>query len=145
GGFNTSVTPVYSPDVATWLQLGGIYAATNVRGGGEYGRAWHDSAAGPRKQVAVDDFVAAAEFLVSQRYTRPEFLGATGSGHAGLLVAAAMTQRPKLFGAAVIDDGVFDMVRFARLNPSAGWTAEYGSPDRPSDLRALVAYSPAQA
>ena len=71
GGFNTSTTPVFSPDVAAWLELGGIYAVANVRGGGEYGRAWHDAATGARKQVAIDDFIAAAEFLISQRYTRP--------------------------------------------------------------------------
>ncbi len=145
GGFNTSMTPVYSPDVATWLQLGGIYAVANVRGGGEYGRAWHDSAAGPKKQIAVDDFIAAAEFLVSQRYTRPPLLGTTGRGHAGLVVAAAITHQPGLFGAAVIDDGLFDMVRFARLNGGPSWAAEYGSPERDSDLRALIDYSPLQA
>jgi len=145
GGFNTSMTPTYSPAVATWLQLGGIYAVANVRGGGEYGRAWHDSASGPRKQVAIDDFIAAAEFLINQRYTRSPLLGVTGHGHGGLLVAAALTEQPKLFGAAVIDDGLFDMARFERLNGNASWTSEYGSPDRASDLRALLAYSPIQA
>jgi prolyl oligopeptidase len=145
GGFNTSMTPVFSPDVWTWLELGGIYAVANVRGGGENGRAWHDSASGPRKQVAIDDFVAAAEFLIGQRYTRSSLLGVTGRGHAGLLAAAAMTQRPKLFGAAVIDDGLFDMARFTRLEDGSSWIAEYGSPDRPSDLRALLGYSPLQA
>jgi len=145
GGLNTSMTPVYSPDVATWLRLGGIYAVANVRGGGEYGRAWHDTASGPRKQLAIDDFIAAAEFLVNQRYTRTQLLGVTGRGHAGLLVAAALTEQPKLFGAAVIDDGLFDMVRFERLNGSASWTSEYGSPDRAADLRALISYSPIQA
>jgi prolyl oligopeptidase len=145
GGFNTFITPVYAPDVATWLELGGIYAVANVRGGGEYGRAWHDAAVGPKKQVAIDDFVAAAEFLISQRYTRSPLLGVTGRGHGGLLVAAALTQQPKLFGAAVIDDGMFDMVRFARLSGSSRWASEYGSPDRPSDLRALLDYSPLEA
>jgi prolyl oligopeptidase len=145
GGFNTSMTPAFSPDIWTWLELGGIYAAANVRGGGENGRAWHDSASGPRKQVAVDDFVAAAEFLIGQRYTRSAMLGITGRGHAGLLVAAAMTQRPRLFGAAVIDDGLFDMTRFTRLGEGASWIAEYGSPDKASDLRALLAYSPLHA
>jgi prolyl oligopeptidase len=145
GGFNTSMTPVFSPDVWTWLELGGIYAVANVHGGGEYGRAWHDSASGPRKQVAIDDFVAAAEFLIGQRYTRSSLLGVIGRGHAGLLVAAAMTQRPKLFGAAVIDDGLFDMARFTRLEDGSSWIAEYGSPDKPSDLRALLGYSPLHA
>jgi prolyl oligopeptidase len=145
GGFNTSMTPVYSPDVATWLELGGVYAVANVRGGGESGRGWHDAAIGPKKQVAIDDFIAAAEFLISQRYTRPAFLGVTGRAHAGLVVAAALTQQPKLFGAAVIDDGLFDMVRFARLNGGSSWASEYGSPDRAADLRALIEYSPVQA
>ncbi|MGH7618486.1 MAG: prolyl oligopeptidase family serine peptidase [Gemmatimonadaceae bacterium] len=145
GGFNASMTPAFSPDVATWLDLGGIYAVANVRGGGEYGRAWHDAAIGGKKQVAVDDFIAAADFLISQRYTRPSLLAVTGRGHAGMLVAAAMTQRPKLFGAAVIDDGLFDMARFTRFDGGASWTPEYGSPDRPADLRALLAYSPLHA
>ena len=145
GGFNASMTPTFAPDIATWLQLGGIYAVANVRGGGEYGRAWHGAAVGDRKQVAIDDFVAAAEFLIGQRYTRSSLLAVTGRGHAGLLTAAAITQRPKLFGAAVIDDGLFDMTRFVRLDAGASWIPEYGSPDRPSDLRALLAYSPLHA
>lgn len=145
GGFNTSMTPAFAPDVATWLELGGIYAVANVRGGGEDGRAWHEAAIGPRKHVAIDDLVAAAEFLISQRYTRASLMGLTGRGHAGLLVAAAMTQQPKLFGAAAIDNGLFDMTRFTRLDGGSSWIPEYGSPDRPADLHALLAYSPLQA
>ena len=145
GGFNRAATPVFAPEVAAWLELGGIYAVANVRGGGEYGRAWHDAATGERKQIAIDDLIAAAEFLIDQRYTRTALLGLTGSGHAGLVAAAAMTQRPALFAAAAIDAGLFDMTRFNRFTDGAAWTTEYGSPDRTSDLRALLAYSPLQA
>ena len=112
---NEAATPVFSPEVAAWLELGGIYAVANVRGGGEYGRAWHDAATGPRKQVAIDDFIAAAEFLISQRYTRSSSLGIVGRGFGGLLVGAAMTQRPELFGAVAVDAGLFDMTRFTRF------------------------------
>ena len=145
GGFNTAATPVFAPEVAAWLELGGIYAVANVRGGGEYGRAWHDAATGERKQVAIDDLIAAAEFLIDQRYTRSALLGVTGSGHAGLVAAAAMTRRPSLFAAVAIEGGLFDMSRFNRFTDGAAWTAEYGSPDRASDLRAMLAYSPLQA
>jgi prolyl oligopeptidase len=144
GGFNVAMTPAFSPEVLAWLELGGIYAAANVRGGGEYG-AWHDAAVGARKQIAIDDFIAAAEFLIGQRYTNPSLLAVSGRAHAGLVAAAALTQRPRLFGAAVIDDGLFDMARFTRTGRGANWIPEYGSPERPSDLRALLAYSPLHA
>jgi prolyl oligopeptidase len=144
GSMNESATPVFSPEVVAWLELGGIYAVANVRGGGEYGRAWHEAASGPHKQVAVDDFIAAAEFLVSQRYTRPSSLGIFGRGFGGVLVGAAMTQRPELFGAVVADAGLFDLARFPRFTVGATWTPEFGSPDRPADLRALLGYSPLQ-
>jgi prolyl oligopeptidase len=145
GGFNTSMTPTFAPDVAAWLALGGIYAVANVRGGGENGRAWHDAAAGAKKQVAIDDFTSAAEFLVSQRYTKSSLLAVTGRGPSGLVAAAAMTQRPQLFGAAVLDDGLFDMLRFPYLEAGPSWRSEYGSPDSAGDLHALLAYSPLQA
>lgn len=141
-GFNISATPAFSPEVAAWLELGGIYAVPNVRGGGEQGRAWHDSAAGVKKPVAVDDFVAAAEFLINQRYTKPALLGVTGRDHGAMLAASAVARRPELFGAALLDEGVFDMARFSRFTAGASWTAEYGSPDKPTDLRALLGYSP---
>jgi len=144
GAFQASSTPTYSPLVAAWLESGGVFAVANVRGGGEYGRAWHEAATGPRKQTSFDDFIAAAEFLVDQRYTRPSLLAISGRGNGGLLVGAAMTQRPEFFGAALIDAGVLDMTRFNRFTGGASWTREYGSPDNPSDLRALLAYSPLQ-
>jgi prolyl oligopeptidase len=144
GAFNVSATPIFSAEAAAWLRLGGIYAVANVRGGGENGRAWHEAATGTKKQVSFDDFIAAAEFLVSQRYTRSALLAVAGRGAGGLLVGAAITQRPELFGAALIDAGILDMTRFSRFTVGATWMPEFGSPDRPSDLRALLAYSPLQ-
>jgi len=144
GAFNTSSTPRYSPMIAAWLESGGVYAVADVRGGGEYGRAWHDAATGARKQTSFDDFIAAAEFLVDQRYTRPSMLAMSGRGNGGLLVGAALTQRPELFAAALIDAGLLDMTRFDRFTGAAAWTREYGSPDNSADLRALLAYSPLQ-
>jgi prolyl oligopeptidase len=144
GSFGIPNTPAYSPLVAAWLARGGIYAVANVRGGGEYGRAWHDAATGARKQVAIDDLLAAAEFLVGQRYTRPAALGVIGSGAGGLLAAAAVVQRPEAFGAASIDNALLDMVRYARFGQGADWREEFGAPDRASDLRGLLSYSPVQ-
>ncbi|MGE5099108.1 MAG: prolyl oligopeptidase family serine peptidase [Deltaproteobacteria bacterium] len=142
GAFQVSSTPTYSPFVAAWLESGGVYAVADVRGGGEYGRAWHEAAVGAHKQTSIDDFIAAAEFLVDQRYTRPSLLAIGGRGNGGLLVGAAMTQRPGYFAAALIDAGLLDMVRFTRFTGGGAWTREYGSPDNPTDLRALLAYSP---
>ena len=144
GAFHASSTPGYSPLVAAWLESGGVYAVANVRGGGEYGRAWHDAASGARKQTSFDDFMAAAEFLIAQRYTRSALLAISGRGNGGLLVGAAMTQRPELFGAALIDAGLLDMTRFNHFASGAAWTREYGSPDNAGDLRTLLAYSPLQ-
>lgn len=142
GAFNASSTPSYSPLIAAWLESGGVYAVANVRGGGEDGRAWHEAAVGPRKQTSFDEFIAAAEFLIDQRYTRPSLLAIGGRGNGGLLVGAAMTQRPELFGAALIDAGLLDMARFTQFTGGAGLTREYGSPEKPGDLRTLLAYSP---
>ncbi|MEP6496141.1 MAG: prolyl oligopeptidase family serine peptidase, partial [bacterium] len=142
GSFDVSETPQFSPTISAWLQLGGIYATANVRGGGEYGRGWHVAATGVRKQVSIDDFVAAAEFLISQRYTRPSSLAITGHGAGALLAGASMTQRPELFGAVLLDAALLDMARFTRFAVGASWIPEFGSPDRSADLRALLAYSP---
>jgi prolyl oligopeptidase len=138
------MSPTFSPEVAAWLDMGGIYAVANVRGGGEYGRAWHEQAAGANKGTAVDDFLSAAEFLISQRYTRTGMLGVSGSGHSATLAAAAIVRRPELFSAALLDAGVYDLTRFNRFTVGAAWVPEYGSPDRPGDLKALLAYSPLQ-
>jgi len=142
GGFGQARTPAFSPQVIAWLELGGIYAVANVRGGGEYGRAWHEAATGTRYQTAINDIIAAAQFLVDQRYTRAAELAIGGQGSAGLLAAAAMTERPDLFGAALLDAPITDMARFDRFTGGAAWISEYGSPARASDLNALLAYSP---
>ncbi len=142
GSFGISTTPTYSPLVAAWLMQGGVYAIANVRGGGEYGPAWHDAATGTHKQSAIDDFLAAAEFLISQRYTHQGALGAIGSGAGGLLVAAAATQRPSIFSAIAIDNAYLDATRASRSIDARDWIAEFGTPEHNSELRALLAYSP---
>ena len=142
GSFGLAATPTFTPGVAAWLELGGVYAVANVRGGGEYGRAWHEAAMGIQKQVAADDFIGAAEFLVSQRYTRPSMLAAGGRGAGALLAGVAITQHPELFGAAILDAPLLDMARYDRFSNGERWTAEFGSPAKASDLRAILGYSP---
>jgi prolyl oligopeptidase len=143
-GFNVAMSPMFSPEVAAWLNMGGIYVVANVRGGGEDGRRWHDAAAGARKGVAVDDLLSAADFLINQRYTRAGMLGVSGQGHSATLAAAAIAKRPELFAAALLDAGVYDLSRFNRFTVGPTWVPEYGSPDRPAELKALLAYSPLQ-
>jgi prolyl oligopeptidase len=142
GSLGADATPAFSPAVAAWLEMGGVYAVANVRGGGEYGRAWHEAGAGAHKQTGIDDFLAAAQFLIDQRYTRAPSLGVVASGLGGLIAGAAITQRPELFGAGAIDGGLLDMARFSRFTIGARWIPEFGSPDRPTELRTLLAYSP---
>jgi len=144
GAFGQSATPMYSPMLATWLELGGIVAVPNVRGGGEYGRGWHDAGSGAAKQTSFDDFTAAAQFLVRERYTQPASLGVIGHGFGGLLAGVAITEHPELFAAAAIDAGVFDMTRYSRFASGWRWLPEFGSPDNPAVLRGLLAYSPLQ-
>ncbi|HMI89581.1 MAG TPA: prolyl oligopeptidase family serine peptidase [Polyangiaceae bacterium] len=143
GGFNWAQRPAFDPFLIPWLERGGAYAVANVRGGSEYGEAWHQAAMRHKKQNAFDDFIAGAEFLVRENYTRKERLGIHGLSNGGLLVAAVVTQRPDLFRAALCEVPLADMVRF-RLpskNTNAG-PGELGSPDDPVDFRALFAYSP---
>jgi prolyl oligopeptidase len=142
GGFNASVTPAFSPATLVWLELGGIYAVANVRGGGEYGRAWHEAGMLAKKQNAFDDFIAAAEFLVRERYTSPSRLAVQGTSNGGLLVGAVMTQRPELFAAALPAVGVLDMLRFHKFTIGWAWTSEYGSADDATQFPVLRAYSP---
>ena len=144
GAFGESATPVYSPLFATWLELGGIIAVPNVRGGGEYGRAWHAAGAGRSKQTSFDDFTAAAQFLIRERYSQPASLGVIGRGFGGLLAGVAITQHPELFAGAAIDDGLFDMTRYSRFASGSQWLAEFGSPDDAAALRVLLSYSPLQ-
>ncbi len=142
GGFGIPVLPSFSFARIAWLELGGIYAIANIRGGGEYGEAWHRQAYRERKQVVFDDFIAAAEWLIAQRYTSTPRLAIRGESNGGLLVGACITQRPELYGAAIAGVGVMDMLRFDRFGQGAGWAGEYGSPQDASDFPALYAYSP---
>ncbi len=143
GGFDISLTPAYSAAVAAWLERGGIYAVANLRGGGEYGAAWHDAGTKTRKQNVFDDFIAAAEWLIAQRYTSPAKLAIHGRSNGGLLVGAVLAQRPELFGAALPGVGVMDMLRYHTASANAyGWSSDYGTVEDAGEFRALLAYSP---
>ncbi|WP_353258885.1 prolyl oligopeptidase family serine peptidase [Prochlorothrix hollandica] len=142
GGFNVSLTPSFRVSVAVWLEMGGIYAVANLRGGGEYGEAWHQAGMKAHKQNVFDDFIAAAQWLISQGYTSTPKLAIAGGSNGGLLVGACMTQRPDLFGAALPAVGVMDMLRFHQFTIGWAWCAEYGSPEDPQDFPVLYAYSP---
>jgi prolyl oligopeptidase len=142
GGFGIPLLPVFSPARIAWLELGGVYAIANIRGGGEYGEAWHRQANRAHKQVVFDDFIAAAEWLIAKRYTVTARLAIRGESNGGLLVGACVTQRPDLYAAAIAGFGVMDMLRFDRFGQGEGWTGEYGSPQNPLDFPALYAYSP---
>ena len=142
GGFNASMTPAFSPTAVAWLEMGGVYAVPNLRGGGEYGRTWHEAGMRERKQNVFDDFIAAAEHLVREGYTRSSRLAISGASNGGLLVGAAMTQRPALFGAALPAVGVMDMLRYHKFTIGWAWASEYGSPDDSAAFRYLYAYSP---
>jgi prolyl oligopeptidase len=144
GGFAHNFTPSFSPEVVGWLEMGGVYAVANVRGGGEYGRAWHEAGMLSRKQTSLDDFAAAAEFLVSQRYTQPTSLAVGGTGSGALLAAATMIQKPQLVAAALIDRGILDLARFDKFTVGPSWIPELGSPSEPTQLKQLLTYSPLQ-
>jgi prolyl oligopeptidase len=142
GGFDISTTPAFSPRIIAWVERGGIYASANLRGGGEYGDAWHKAGMKDHKQTVFDDFIAAGEYLVAQRYTSIPKLAISGGSNGGLLVGAVLNQRPDLFGAAVPAVGVMDMLRFHKFTIGHAWTAEYGSPDNPEDFQSIYKYSP---
>ncbi|HEY6483526.1 MAG TPA: prolyl oligopeptidase family serine peptidase [Steroidobacteraceae bacterium] len=144
GGFNISLQPVFSPAVAGWLGMGGVYAMANLRGGGEYGRAWHEAGMKLHKQNVFDDFIGAAQYLIAQHWTSPRRLAIQGRSNGGLLVGATLEQRPELFAAAVAQVGVMDMLRFRDFTVGKGWESDYGSVDDPEQFRALLAYSPLQ-
>ena len=145
GGFNISATPAYRPQVQAWLEMGGIFAEANLRGGGEYGEAWHQAGSVANKQHVFDDFIAAAEYLIHEHYTRPARLGIHGRSNGGLLVGAVLTQRPELFGAALPAVGVLDMLRYHTASANARqWSSDYGLSEDPEQFRALYAYSPVQ-
>lgn len=142
GGFNISITPRFSPAIAGWLDAGGVYAVANLRGGGEFGREWHEAGMQENKQQVFDDFIASAEHLIAEKYTRPASLGIYGRSNGGLLMGAAMTQRPELFGACLPAVGVMDMLRFHKFTIGWAWVTEYGSSDDPQQFKTLYAYSP---
>jgi prolyl oligopeptidase len=142
GGFDISLTPNFSVSTLVWLEMGGVYAVPNLRGGGEYGKEWHDAGTKLKKQNVFDDFIAAAEWLIAGRYTSRDHLAISGGSNGGLLVGACMTQRPELFRAVLPAVGVMDMLRFHKFTRGWAWTSDYGSPDDPTEFKALQAYSP---
>jgi prolyl oligopeptidase len=142
GGFNISLTPGYSAMRMAWLEQGGVYAIANLRGGGEYGKAWHDAGRGANKQNVFDDFIAAGEWLKANGYTPKDGLAIEGRSNGGLLVGAVVNQRPDLFAAALPAVGVMDMLRFDRFTAGRYWVDDYGSPEKAADFPLLYGYSP---
>jgi prolyl oligopeptidase len=142
GGFNISLTPAFNPANFVWLDHGGVYAVPNLRGGGEYGEAWHQAGMFEKKQTVFDDFIAAAEWLIANKYTRPQRLAIEGGSNGGLLVGAVMVQRPELFGAVVCRVPVADMLRYDKFTVGRFWISEYGTADDPKQFPYLVKYSP---
>ncbi|MBA4170112.1 MAG: S9 family peptidase, partial [Chloroflexi bacterium] len=142
GGFQISVGPTFKPEWLAWMERGGLLAVASLRGGGEYGKAWHDAGRLEHKQNVFDDFATCARWLASSGWSRRERIGISGRSNGGLLVGASITQHPELFGAAIAEVGVMDMLRFHRFTIGWGWTSDYGSADEPGQFRTLLAYSP---
>ena len=142
GGFSISLSPSFSVSNLVWLEMGGVFAVANLRGGGEYGEAWHEAGIKTSKQTVFDDFISAAEWLIGEEYTKAEKLAIAGGSNGGLLVGACITQRPDLFGAALPAVGVMDMLRFNQFTIGWAWESDYGSPQNEDEFKALYAYSP---
>ena len=142
GGFNAPMTPYFSVSRLIWMENGGVFAMPNLRGGGEFGDEWHRAGTKLKKQNVFDDFIAAAEYLVKEKYTSPKHLAIAGGSNGGLLVGAVMNQRPELFGCALPAVGVMDMLRFHKFTIGWAWTTDYGSSDNPEEFKAIFAYSP---
>lgn len=145
GGFDIPITPSFSITRVAWMEMGGVYAVACIRGGGEYGKTWHEAGKGLKKQNVFDDFIAAGEWLIANKYTSPAKLAIQGGSNGGLLVGAVMTQRPELFGAALPAVGVMDMIRFHKFSAGRFWVDEYGSSDDPELFPYLLNYSPYHA
>jgi prolyl oligopeptidase len=143
GGFNVTLSPSFSPSIQSWLEMGGIYAVANLRGGGEYGEEWHRAGTRLKKQNVFDDFIAAGEYLIREKYTNSKRLAILGRSNGGLLVGAALTQRPDLFGAALPGVGVMDMLRYHTASANARqWSSDFGLSEDAAEFQALHAYSP---
>ena len=144
GGFDIPLTPAFSVSNLVWMEMGGIYAVANLRGGSEYGEDWHQAGMKMHKQNVFDDFIAAAEYLVAEKVTSPSRIVIEGGSNGGLLVGAVMTQRPDLYAVALPAVGVMDMLRFQKFTGGMDWTIEFGSADEPADFKYIRAYSPLQ-
>ena len=142
GGFDVNMTPAFSPSMLQWVSMGGVYAVAVIRGGGEYGRAWHEAGMLAKKQNVFDDFIAAAEYLISQKYTSSKKLAIRGGSNGGLLIGAVETQRPDLAAVALPAVGVMDMLRYQKFTIGGAWAPEYGTSDDSTQFKTLLAYSP---
>ncbi len=142
GGFNIASVPAFIVSRLIWLEMGGVFASANLRGGGEYGEEWHQAGMVHNKQNVFDDFISCAEYLIAEKVTCTPRLAIMGRSNGGLLVGACLTQRPELFGAAVPVVGVMDMLRFQKFTIGWAWVSDYGSADDPEQFRTLYRYSP---